>query len=298
MKVATEFTLPSGRGAAPDLAQGSVFFVGTATVLIRYAGFTILTDPNFLHRHQQARLGYGLRSTRLTDPALEIRDLPPLDLLVLSHYHGDHFDYVAERELDKLQPIVTTPHAEQALRRRGFAVPIPLHTWSAVGFARGGARLQIAATPGQHGPLGVASLLPPVMGSVLQFATGAGGPLVTLYITGDTLAITALQEIPRRFPNIDLALLHLGGTRILGIMVTMDGRQGAEAMRLVNPRLAIPIHYNDYTVFKSPLDEFKRRVEAAGLEDRVRYLAHGETHTFHIAPERLAAAQAMPELVR
>jgi hypothetical protein len=38
------------RNEDPDFTSGSIFFVGTATVLIRYAGFTILTDPNFLHQ--------------------------------------------------------------------------------------------------------------------------------------------------------------------------------------------------------------------------------------------------------
>jgi|GEM_PF-6297385 len=36
-------------GTTPDFGNGSIFFVGTATVILRYAGFTILTDPNFLH---------------------------------------------------------------------------------------------------------------------------------------------------------------------------------------------------------------------------------------------------------
>ena len=40
---------------------------------------------------------------------MEIEDLPPLDLVVLSHLHGDHFDRVAEAKLDKTLPIVTTP---------------------------------------------------------------------------------------------------------------------------------------------------------------------------------------------
>lgn len=44
----------------PDRATGSIFFIGTATVLIRYAGFTILTDPNFLHAGDHAHLGHGL----------------------------------------------------------------------------------------------------------------------------------------------------------------------------------------------------------------------------------------------
>jgi L-ascorbate metabolism protein UlaG (beta-lactamase superfamily) len=90
-------------------SQGSVFFIGNATVLIRFGGFTILTDPTFIHKNEQVSIGYGMHSTRLTNPAMEISQLPPIDLVLLSHFHGDHFDQVAERELDKSLPIVTTP---------------------------------------------------------------------------------------------------------------------------------------------------------------------------------------------
>jgi hypothetical protein len=45
------------RNEDPDLGSGSVYFVGTATVLIRYAGFTVLTDPNFLHQGDHVHLG-------------------------------------------------------------------------------------------------------------------------------------------------------------------------------------------------------------------------------------------------
>ncbi len=47
---------------------------------------------------------------------------------------------------------------------------------------------------------------------------------------------------------------------------------------MIEPRTAIPIHYNDYTVFKSPLGDFKRVVAEVGLKDRVHYLSHGETY--------------------
>ncbi len=60
--------------------------------------------------------------------------------------------------------------------------------------------------------------------------------------TGDTLIIDDLKDIPRRYPEIDLALLHLGGTRVLGIMVTMDAKQGVQMIRLIQPWRAIPIH--------------------------------------------------------
>src|SRR4051794_37762321 len=86
----------------PD--HGALLFVGTATVLLRCGGFTILTDPNFLHQGDHAKLGYGLRSKRLTEPAARIEELPDLDFIVLSHHHGDHFDEVAAAGLDRDTP--------------------------------------------------------------------------------------------------------------------------------------------------------------------------------------------------
>ena len=57
MEWTNELTLPGGNTAASDYARGSIFFVGNATVILRYAGFTILTDPNFLHRGDHVHLG-------------------------------------------------------------------------------------------------------------------------------------------------------------------------------------------------------------------------------------------------
>jgi L-ascorbate metabolism protein UlaG (beta-lactamase superfamily) len=276
----TSMVLPSATHA--DFTTGSIFFIGNATVLIRYAGFTILTDPTFIHKHGEVPLGYGLKTKRLTDPAVDIRDLPPLDLIVLSHFHGDHFDQVAERDLNKSIPIVTTQTAARELAKRGFENIRPLKNWGSIMIEKGEARLRITAMPGRHAPRLIHLALPDVMGSMLEFQAAPGVGKFRIYITGDTLVIDELKEIPRRYSNIDLALLHLGGTRVLGLLVTMDGRQGVEAMRIVNPDRAIPIHYNDYDRFESPLSDFQDEVQAAGLQDRVHYLKHGETYNFDV----------------
>ncbi|MEJ7701218.1 MAG: MBL fold metallo-hydrolase [Pyrinomonadaceae bacterium] len=260
--------------------------MGTATVILRYAGFTILTDPNFLHAGDHVHLGYGLTSERLTNPAIDIEQLPPIDLCVLSHYHGDHFDQIVEEKLDKNLPIVTTNHAVGELEARNFRGGIGLDTWEIAEFTKGSAKLRITSMPGKHGPAIVDFALPDVMGSILDFETESGMRTLRLYISGDTLIIDELQEIPRRFPEIDLGLFHLGGTRVLGVMVTMDDKQGVEAVKLINPAKAIPIHYNDYDVFKSPLEDFKRAAEAAGLSEKMVYLSHGETYDFEIPVNR------------
>ena len=282
MNEAGTFVLPR-RNEDPDFGSGSVFFVGTATVVIRYAGFTILTDPNFLHRGDHVHLGYGLISRRQTNPAIEIEDLPPLDFVLLSHMHGDHFDRVVERKLNKATPIISTRHAVAYLKRKGFTATHALRTWETLTITKGEARLRLTAMPGTHAPGPLAAALPPVMGSMLEFGTAEDETRLRLYISGDTLVHEQLEEIPRRYPQIDLALLHLGGTMILGVvMVTMDARQGVEAIRIIEPRTAIPIHYNDYTVFKSELEDFKSAVAEAGLEERVHYLSHGDTYEFEV----------------
>jgi L-ascorbate metabolism protein UlaG (beta-lactamase superfamily) len=269
--------------AKTDFENGSIFFVGTATILLRYAGFTILTDPNFLHKGNHVHLGYGIRSTRLTNPALDIEQLPPLDFILLSHMHEDHFDRVAEEKLDRNLPIVSTSHATAKLKKKGFQALHALETWETIAFTKGDARLDITAMPGIHGPSILGALLPPVMGSMLEFQTQDRETKFRIYITGDTLVCDRLKEIPKRYSNIDLALLHLGGTKAFGILLTMDAKEGVKAIQIIEPRTAIPIHYNDYTVFKSSLQEFIDAIAIARLEDKVHYLSHGDTYHFHVS---------------
>jgi L-ascorbate metabolism protein UlaG (beta-lactamase superfamily) len=270
---------PAPDGAAPG--NGTLQFIGTATVLIRYQGFTILTDPNFLHKGDHVHLGYGLMAERLTNPALELAELPPIDLVILSHMHEDHFDRLVQERLNKDTPIATTKESAEKLKRLGFNRTVALSAWDKLEVEKGGARLRVTAMPGRHGSAGMAVLLPTVMGSVLDFGANAAAPDYRMYISGDTLIYDDIRTIPQRFPGIDLALLHLGGTRILGVAkVTMDAADGVRMLQIIQPDKAIPIHYDDYDVFKSPLADFARAAMAAGLEQKVVYLAHGQAYTF------------------
>ena len=201
-------------------------FVGNATVLLRYGDLTVLTDPNFLHRGQHAYLGYGLVSARRHDPAIDVRDLPPLDAIVLSHLHGDHWDRVAQRHLDRDLPVLTTPHAAKRLHRRGFSRATGLQTWQRHTLTTGGAQVVVTAAPGEHAPV-VARRL--------------------------------------RLP--------------FGLTVTMDGRQGADLVELLSLPKVVPVHFDDYTVFASPLSDFRDEVTRRGLGDRIVYVDRGETVT-------------------
>src|ERR1700759_673733 len=118
-------TLPTPGGG--DTAR--LTFIGTATTLIQVAGLNILTDPNFLHRGDRAYGGMGISTRRRTEPARSIEQLPRLNFVVLSHHHGDHFDRIAARDLDRNLLIVTGPHAARKLSSQGFRRPLALKTW-------------------------------------------------------------------------------------------------------------------------------------------------------------------------
>lgn len=270
----------SGSADPKALERGSVTFIGTATTLIKYGGFNILTDPNFLHAGQHMHVGFGMITKRLTDPSMDIEDLPPLDLCLLSHMHSDHWDRIASKKLRKDLPVFTTNAAAFSLRMKGFQNARGMKTWETAAVTKGGVWLRITSMPGRHGPGAMQLIMPPVMGSMLEWGTGRDDITYRMYISGDTLAIDELKDIPKRFPNIDLALIHLGGTRLFGVLVTMDAEQGIKAVRILRPKKAIPIHYNDYPLFKSPLDDFVKEVEKANLTDKIEYLAHGEIYDF------------------
>ncbi|HET6251341.1 MAG TPA: MBL fold metallo-hydrolase [Tepidisphaeraceae bacterium] len=100
-----------------DLAA---MWIGHATVLLRIGGMTILTDPVFSSR---VGVGLGLVTAgpkRLVAPAITLRELPPIDLILISHAHFDHLDRPTLARLPKRIPIITAHHTGDLLRDLGF----------------------------------------------------------------------------------------------------------------------------------------------------------------------------------
>ncbi|KAH8175209.1 beta-lactamase superfamily protein [Sarocladium implicatum] len=293
-------------------SDASVYFVGNATVIIEWKGFRILTDPNFIHQGDEVHLGPGVTATRETNPAVDLDELPPIDLVVLSHYHEDHFDKFVEQALNRDVPIVSTEHAKSNLGR----VPdenggpfkkvtsldpfeetrVQLQPTSGEGQDGKRARpcvVKVTAMPGSHVPPGPVALansilhaIPPSNGWLIEFGHPRDDDTMTcsysIYISGDTLFVDELNQIPGKIDRqIDLMLVHLGGTTVPSpalpvAMVTMDGKQGVQLMELVKPRVTVPIHYDDYSVFASPLEDFKKAVREQDREEEVVYLDRGD----------------------
>ena len=296
-----------------ETGNATLRFIGTATTILEWEGIRIMTDPNFLHAGDHVHLGPGVTGTRKTNPAVDIGQLPRIDVVLLSHYHADHFDQVVEASLRRDLPIVTTPHAKEHLSEKksddekftqvydlDFFENAMLDIKGERGEGDKATAIKVTGMPGKHvppGPLSIANDLlaavPPTNGWMVELGYNPQSSQdafecgYRIYISGDTLMIDELKEIPERYKdqNIDLMLVHLGGTTIPSpslplLMVTMDAKQGVQLMQLIRPDVTIPIHYDDYDVFLSPLEDFKKAVDEAGLGEKVVYLERGDEYKF------------------
>ncbi|KAF5558247.1 metallo-hydrolase oxidoreductase [Fusarium phyllophilum] len=277
------------RGSEGD-ENANVYFIGTATTIIEWEGFRLLTDPNFLHAGDHVHLVPGVTAERQTNPAVDLHELPSLDAILLSHYHEDHFDRCLTSKNEpfrNVEPLDFFDHLELKNEDSKAGEPLPV--------------IKVTAMPGKHvppGPLAAVNDLlgavPPTNGWMLElgYRKVEKGKLQTgyrIYISGDTLLVDELKEIPKwlREERIDLMLIHLGGTTIPGpsaplIMVTLDAKQGVELMKMMDPDITIPIHFDDYDIFLSPRKDFETAVKEAGMENRVVILDRGDRYGFTV----------------
>lgn len=155
-----------------------------------------------------------------------------------------------------------------------FGSAVGLRTWERHTLAKNGWTLTLTSVPGAHSANRVIrTLLPPVMGSVLEAADRDGKTIRRIYLSRDTMVFGGLDAIARRHGSLDAAVLDTGGTTLPGgFVVTMTGADAVECLRRARPRVAVPVHYDDYGVFKSGLDDVRggSRGGRAGRRDAVR----------------------------
>ena len=203
------------------MIKADATFLGHSTVLIEMGDARILTDPVLLDRTSVLRRTVG------TLPRELYRDI---DLVVISHLHLDHLDLPSLRQLGTHTALIVPRGAGAFMRRMGFT--------SVEELAPGGSLIvdgvEVRATKADHSgfrpPFGPTAA---AVGYLFEFDSES------VYFAGDTDMFPEMADLA----GVDLALLPVWGWGPRLGPGHMDPERAADALRVIRPRAAVPIHW-------------------------------------------------------
>ncbi|MEV4687022.1 MBL fold metallo-hydrolase [Microbacterium sp. LWH3-1.2] len=256
-----------------------VMRIGGPTALVEWEGWRILTDPTFDPPGRTYSFALGTSSRKTTGPAIALREVGPVDVVLLSHHHhADNLDDAGRAGLSVARTVLTTVAGAKALTSdaahpdaRGLA-PGDVVTLT----ADGKRSLVVTATPCRHG----APFTGPIVGPVVGFAlTLSGAARPGLWMTGDTVMYGALRRAATGL-RPDVALVHIGAVKfpLTGpLAYTMDADDAVELIGLAEPGVAVPMHVEGWSHF-SQQEEAAAAVFGAApghVRERVRWAPLG-----------------------
>jgi len=229
----------------------SAVWIGHATVLLRIGGKTIITDPVLSTR---VGLGLGLATAgpaRLVRPAISLKKLPPIDLLLLSHAHFDHLDRPTLSRLSKRIPVVTAMHTTDLIRDLGYRKIYELG-WNQSVDVEG---LKITGRQVAH--WGARTFLDRHRGFNAYLIESAKHRV--LY-GGDTAFFEGFRDIG----PVDLAIFGIGAYNpYLAAHATPE--QAWEMAQHVHAAHVLPMHHSTFKLSYEPIEEpLQRMIAAAG----------------------------------
>ncbi|MGI9352532.1 MAG: MBL fold metallo-hydrolase, partial [Rhizobiaceae bacterium] len=268
--------VPISPVAAGSLDEASVTYLGGPTYLIEIGDFRIISDPGFDPNGTQRNEGPGHLLTKTMDPPIPVDEIGKIDIALISHaHHLDNLDNEGRRLLGKVGQTFTTPHSA-SLGLPGTVAG--LESWQSVDVTNEtGQTMKVTAVPAVHtSNPALKDLVGDVTGFILEWD---GKTTDILYITGDTVWVDELEEINKRYPNIDTAILHMGGANVPAMgdnILTMDGKQGAKMVKTFGLERVYPAHFEGWRHFPQGAWFITRDFESEGVTDTLRLLAPGE----------------------
>jgi L-ascorbate metabolism protein UlaG (beta-lactamase superfamily) len=252
-----------------------VTFIGHASFFVQIGGQNVVIDPNF------ARWLFVLK--RLRQPGLRIRDLPAIDLVLVTHAHFDHLHRPSLRRIvqqtvarhGKPPAIVVPHHVFDLVSDLGFSEVIELDWWNSVRHAN----VTITHVPSRHWGARI----------IKDSHRGYGGYVLrsgkhSVYHAGDTAYFAGFREIGRRL-SPELALLPIGAYNPPQFRnVHASPADATRAFLDLNARWMVPMHYGTFRLSHEPMEEplqlLEKEAEDAGIIDRVVVLEEGVTQFF------------------
>jgi L-ascorbate metabolism protein UlaG (beta-lactamase superfamily) len=253
----------------PELAPGKlcITWIGHASFLIQTPEHSVLIDPNWAKWLKVIK--------RIKHPGIELRDLPAIDLVLVTHAHFDHLDRRTLRAIASDQPIAVPEHVGNLVHDLGFNRIHELRHWQSSEHGT----LKVTLTPARHWGARI----------LHDSHRGFGGFLLeyagrTVFHCGDTAYFEGFTEIGER-ANIEIALLPIGAYEAPTKRdVHMNPEQALQAFRELRAQTMIPMHFGTFRLSYEPLHEPPLRLLEKALElqllDKIRVLNEGEPAVF------------------
>jgi L-ascorbate metabolism protein UlaG (beta-lactamase superfamily) len=234
-------------------------WLGHSTVVIDVDGTRLVTDPVLRRRVWHLR----------REVSVDLLALEKVDGILISHVHFDHLDHASLRRFDRSLPVVVPVGVGKLLRRWGFMHVREVDAGDEV--EAGGLTLRVthAEHESSRWPLS------PRSASVGYVALGS----TSVYFAGDTDLFVGMAELG----PVDVVALPVSGWGSRLPAGHLDPTRAAQALRLLRPRIAVPVHWGTFkTPFGArpddrPAREFVRAAAEAAPDVDVRILGIGET---------------------
>ncbi len=248
------FAVPSQTPESKD--EISITFVNHTTFLIQVNGLNILTDPVWSKRVSPYS---WVGPKRMRPPGIRFEDLPPIDLVLISHNHYDHLDITTVKSLKKEHdPQFITPlGVTQYMNKNGITRTMDMDWWDEHALS---AETTITGVPAQHfSGRGVFDRDQTLWcGYVLQAKSG------TLYFAGDTAYGSFFTDIGSTF-DIDIALIPIGAYKPRWFMqpIHTDPDEAVRIHQDVQSAQSIATHFGTFPLADDAMDEPKQDLARA-----------------------------------
>ncbi len=230
-------------------------YIGGPTAVLDYAGLRFITDPTFDAPQSYPEPG-STELVKTVGPAIARGDLPPIDVVLLSHHgHKDNLDYEGLELIATGIPTLSTRKAADDLF--GGSV-IGLDSWETWEIGT----VTVTAMPALHGPPGSERLVGEVTGFMLE---APGAP--TIYISGDNASLPLVEQIAGRFPIVDVAVLFAGAARVPRITgaLTLTSGDALRAAIMLGARQVVGLHTEDWEHFSETRGQLEEAFADTGL---------------------------------
>ena len=268
----------TGETGKPVLAQNGelgLTFIGHSSFFVQLGGKNFVIDPNF------ARWLFVLK--RLRRPGLRIKDLPPIDAVLVTHAHFDHLHRpslraIARATRNKRRPaplIIVPGNVGDLVSDLGFRDIIEMNWWDTKKLDG----VSISHTPARHWGARIIRDMHRGYGGYVLKARGE-----SIYHAGDTAYFEGFREIGQRLKP-ELALLPIGAYHPASFRnVHTSPEDAVRGFIDMGARWLVPMHYGTFRLSHEPMEEPLQRLasesKALGVDDRVVVLKEGFTQFF------------------